>query len=744
MAWLPENSRHDLLAAIPADQWNAWADGASIDRPRPPQIYGCRINTDFADTSEVPNIIYKKGMQGQFLGLSEKGNAQIFIRGVTEGKGFNNRYVPAKFVDKGKRWSEDVNDWRLDVNIITLRFDARNWTSASLPDTTLLGKTVTRLISAFRDSPPPLLAEKLTSFLDKANITALSHNFIRGVKDAGLYDVLAKPNGNFSSQELVTAAKYRIDNDHPCDKAGIYVRFHKASPNVVGWEPNTTYCYVGKSTEFITRFKSHVHSQTVYGNLTRGSSSLRMIALCIIDVHADDGVFYLFEQLFVCLLQTYRDDVIGSGGRDITIDLLKFAQPAKHFTDIADEVFRMTGWRGGVRRASFQVARGVNCSSPLTEYGTKSDKMLFIRTDVDIKDGSTGVVTPMAFYRRSNPVMVKSHGVANKARNTVYHLKTFINKESSVITFSHATNSKKHPGNVPIVGQPYEFIIEVRKDGTPHPHAWARCPDVGRFENWRQANSFAVRIEWQDARDSGKWKFRYLQATHPYRRLDETEPGSLATYGSAIAFLQYLTHERPNHNHKWIPMVAGAARVLQANYNFMDQSITFTEPTERIPMLSGRIRSDDAIIADMKSAPCSLENVNAAFGDFHGKKTRRNRHMCDTCTLVLQMPTASTCFAGSTCTQVRDTKVCSTCVHFGRPCYSWSADLESESPRTRRATSALVKLPIAPTTHSALQGFSQILTLLASPEQVHDDASDCDDDDDDDDDEDEEEESEDE
>jgi hypothetical protein len=131
----------------------------------------------------------------------------------------------------------------------------------------------------------------------------------------------------------------------------------------------------------------------------------------------------------------------------------------------------MTDWRGGVRQASVQITSGVNCSSPLADYGTKSDRMLFIRTNVDIKDGSTGMVAPMAFYRRANRTIMKSYGKGKKTRNPVYRLRTFSPKDEVVIQFSPATVPKNIAGDVPIVRQPYDFVIEVRKDGTPHPHA---------------------------------------------------------------------------------------------------------------------------------------------------------------------------------------------------------------------------------------------------------------------------------
>ena len=36
-----------------------------------------------------------------------------------------------------------------------------------------------------------------------------------------------------------------------------------------------------------------------------------MISLCVLSATAEPGLFYLTEQLFVCLLQTYKPDLLS-------------------------------------------------------------------------------------------------------------------------------------------------------------------------------------------------------------------------------------------------------------------------------------------------------------------------------------------------------------------------------------------------------------------------------------------------
>jgi hypothetical protein len=70
-------------------------------------------------------------MQGQYLGQSDKGFAIIFIQGVTEGDGFRNRLVPRKYFEVGPLWQDDINKWRLNVQLVGTTFNSQAWTSTS-------------------------------------------------------------------------------------------------------------------------------------------------------------------------------------------------------------------------------------------------------------------------------------------------------------------------------------------------------------------------------------------------------------------------------------------------------------------------------------------------------------------------------------------------------------------------------------------------------------------------------------
>jgi hypothetical protein len=678
-------------------------------------------------------------MQGQLLGWNNKGSARVFIRGVTEGDGFTNRWVPQKFVDKGKPWHEDIADWQLNVHLPTYTFNTQDWTTTSLPDTSVLGTTVTRLITAFRQSPARFAPAKLTDFIDNANIAVLSRTIMQGIKDAGLYDILSQ-SAPFSAKDLVVAARYKIRDSSSSNKAGVYARFHDSTDKVKYWKAKSSYCYVGKTNDFGERHGQHQYTKTSYGDLTRNSSNLVMIALCILDADSEhEAMFFLVEQIYVCLLETYREGLLKAGIANT--DMLKYYQAAKYFTDISKEVFRLTGWQGGIGRGpnSFGIQYGANCSSPLLEYGTKFDKHLFIRTDADIKDEKTGSVVPMAFYRRANHVVVsKKEWSTTDPRAVPNHMvlaKKLYKPDKSVIQFGFSIGKKATAADIPLPGTSYELVIEVRKDGTSHPYAWARCSEIGRFENWNQANSFAVRIEWEYPANSGKWRSKYLQATNfIIAQLDKQVPGSLTTYAKAISFLQWLTGATPNHSHLWIPRLSGSARVLFSEFDCFNQTITFKEPTDPIPMLSGQVRPYNVIKTHMNQSRYKLEHVDGTFRVFPaGMKGPRTR--CDTCLIIGEYLSKGT-MPDTSCVQYQNSRGCTNCRALGRPCCSWTKNLratKTDTVRTADETSysntvqaALVSLPTTNIPDS-LQSYSQTLRKLESSEQIEEDGSDYED-----------------
>jgi hypothetical protein len=741
MPWIPDDVPPRLLGAVSAQQWMNWADGASTGtapHEQPTSVYACRINKN---VNSPDGITYRAGMQGQVLGMNQdKTSYKVFIEGVTEGDGFANRFVPKQYVDLGPPWKTDLEDWKLNIHLPATIVASQRWASSTAPDTTVLGRTVHRLITAFRDSPLEMAPAGLAEYLQKLNVTVITRTILAGIKAAGAYNVLNHSNG-FSAADLHNVAQ-KITSATSSNESGVYARFHVSSKTVAHWKSESSYAYVGKTNDFGSRFTSHKATKSAYGDLTRNSSSLKMIVLCKLSNAESSGSFFLVEQIFVCLLQTYREILLLNNTAIKDTDMLGHFQAARYFADVSQEVFRQTGWPGGVisRPAAFGIQYGANCSSPLLEFGSTYESSLFIRTDANIKDGSTGSIVPMAFYRRADhKVATRSKWSKNPGRgqhhDTAFvrvYAKHLYEPPRTMVTFGYSLTKTTDPREWPLAGTPYQLVFEVRKDGTAHPEAWARLCEIGRFENWNQANSLRVRIEWQHPQDSGKWLFRYLQAKVSITtQVDEKVPGSLTTYTKAISTIQWLTGNSPNHRYPWIPRLWGSARVLFADYDYMTQSITLKPPPNDIPMLSGRARPDDALIFDMRKAEYNLAYVNGTFGQF-GAGPATNRKKCDLCLMVGDGITGGKVLDKS-CVRYKDSSVCTNCRSIGHACCSWTRGLQSDpNPasqekdylRTEKVRAALFRLPLAGVPSG--QGFSQSLRALTSSEDsgINDDSDD--------------------
>jgi hypothetical protein len=168
-------------------------------------VYAFRIIANF---NEVPRgIRYRVGMQGQLSEIdTNKQLGKIFIRGVTEHNGCTHAWVPLRFIEKGKRWEADISKWRVKIQLPShYNFDRRGWDTASSPDTTVLGKTIARLITALHSSPPTSPPPKFSQYLEGHDTAVLGQNIVDSIKRSGLYEVLSSGR-SFSVGDLQNAS----------------------------------------------------------------------------------------------------------------------------------------------------------------------------------------------------------------------------------------------------------------------------------------------------------------------------------------------------------------------------------------------------------------------------------------------------------------------------------------------------------------------------------------------------------
>jgi hypothetical protein len=105
----------------------------------------------------------------------------------------------------------------------------------------------------------------------------------------------------FDGKALLNAARVKI-NHKSVNGVGVYGRFHTSNDNVQLWKVNSTYLYVGKTSDFGERFHGQKYNTSSYGEWTRNSKLFSMIAFCVLSNLESQSMLYMTEQVFVCLL----------------------------------------------------------------------------------------------------------------------------------------------------------------------------------------------------------------------------------------------------------------------------------------------------------------------------------------------------------------------------------------------------------------------------------------------------------
>jgi hypothetical protein len=394
---------------------------------------------------------------------------------------------------------------------------------------------------------------------------------------------------------------------------------------------------------------------------------------------------------------------------------------ASYCLRVSSEVFQQTGYVPALTRPTFGISEGANARSPIEEMESRRERMLFIRTDYLRPDHATGKSVEMAEFRRHTPRVANytDHPFLEGGKTIVSLLQVLLNSTSSTrptksTAALHTFNLSAPMGGAdgidyPAPGSNMQIVIEARLDGKAHENSWARLPQVGIFKNWGQANSFAVRVEWETEEGSCIWRYRYVQCTkYLHTMVEQNVPGSLLRYAKGIAIVHWIFGVPPDWDAAWIEKPAGCMRVLQAERNFMTQSVRFVKPTKPYNALSFA-RNPGSNIA------LQMEQLNVVQRQEDCKLKGNSRRInCDLCIFL------AGAVQGTSCTREgKDGRICTMCREWGLPFCSWSSYLQpydsmhitnSASGATgddmaiyRRVEAALWASPIAETTGLTLE-----------------------------------------
>jgi hypothetical protein len=579
-------------------------------------------------------------------------------------------------------------DWDFRVNLVESTVDISHLTVPA-PDTSILGRTITKLVEAFRTSPSPFMQPKIRGVLTKRDWTVQRFVtvIIQGTKDANIYDTLNRPN--FDVNQILNAAP-TIDERYPAGVGGVYFRYHVSGSDIPYWKSNTEYGYVGKTVNFKNRFGTHPYGLHKYSDLSRNSTTLIMCTLCVMEDEDYRELFLLVDQIFICLLQTYRADIMRpltgifptrtTSTVSTTNTVNKTRNPAKHaeamhiahyFDTVSEAVFSETGFHGGIKRALFGVSLGANHSSLYFGWSQKSEQILWIRQDTYRKYRERGQTVPMTVFRTAK---TKRAHFTKVVTADLYRHKNFTTKQETLYLNLPYNETLRDGTKCPREDAQYHVVFEVRTDGLAHPHHWSRLPDIGGFHNRQQARSLAVRVEWEHPPNPRKWRYRYVHSKNIYSLHSFDAPGTYKSYRTAIGLLQWLFDTNiDNSAPDWIPRIGRTAYVLQTSYDYFKQSIEITPqkpyPTKDL-MKDCRRRPLAAIIADYQQH--GFLNVNGEFAKLPNPPdpdSAKNRGFCNLCVLLGNAIRN----IGLSCDQVPGQRYCRPYLLYGRPVCSWSA-----------------------------------------------------------------------
>lgn len=589
-------------------------------------------------------------MQGRLLREGHTGgqpSALIDIAGVTHSRFYTARWVPRNVIEVGPPVKE-LKDWTIQISGLGTRFQNESkYQPSEPPDNTPFGKTVHAMINAIYHEQFPFISPVLYKDIDEFGGTdAISKAIIDGVKLAGLYDAFNVPDFNIS--QLKAAASCTLPTNRSHVLAGVYARWSKTRatmPESV-WTPNTTYLYVGHSKNMDSRHATHPYSTSSYGILNR-NADVRAFALCLLPEESHKIFLYLAEQVLMCMLQSFRKGVYSSSYDSKYVEMV---HQAKIMVSLSNQVFAITKWTGAQQRPSFCVGQGANLSLPVVEY-SQMRETLWVREDTHAAHPETGQTMPMAIFRRSTPITysVSGSSESGELRFFVFQFPVFR------LACSPVAQDK------PAIGQACQAIIEIRKDKLPHPRSFSRLADIPRFQNWDQARSVALRIEWEDLKQPGKWRTQYLSRSFTTLRNDNI-PASFEAYAKSIEILQCMLHNRPRQIPSWI-VQPRYANVVMAVYNYMDHTITFRAvgDQDRVPIKSCARLLTDQIETEMRNPKYQLRQVGQIPPE-RGTTTPR----CDVCKMLKSSDVKCT---------PNSNGVCSRCLSFGFPRCSWTPDV---------------------------------------------------------------------
>ncbi|KAF2018388.1 hypothetical protein BU24DRAFT_491356 [Aaosphaeria arxii CBS 175.79] len=605
--------------------------------------YACEVIKYYKDPKS--GIAFKVGTQGKIILLQEGKRpwARVGIPGVKDPV-----HIPKECLKGGSvPWN---TEWTTNMDTLapTVPTPMPNQDS----DSGLLSRSIDAFLRALAKCEAPFMTDVIKETLggeagtEIAGITSIMNS---GVHKAGLLEVLNRHD--FSFQAMLDNAAHTIDDNYPKGSGGIYFRRYRD-------HEGEHHAYVGKAQDFYEQYQKYKDKPTggYHDSLRSHPGTTDSVhVLCFLAGDNASPPFFVCEQVFICLLETYRPGILDGNTSTLSDrpDAEADVECASHLRQVYLAAATVSNWPGGTSRPTFGCKFGVE---------------------------GEGVI-PVANFRRTTPKTLHDVDKTKEGfRISVYEVQVhWTQMEETFNSFRFRPLVNQVDGiDAPRKNDTFQLVFEVRLDGKPHSRSWARLPHIGPFTNWNIANSWALRIEWRDPQ--GSWRSRYCQSDTP-QRIPDSSRGMIDTYANGVGIMHFLFGV-PLGPRAFITNL-GFARVKQVDYNHLLKIMSYRDQNAYPNDLGSYRIPDNIIMQEMRKPQYKLQGVNIAFGS---KSAARNRKTCDTCQLALAGAGTDKCVQKSG----TGYNVCTNCYDlYGRPCCSWTPS------KTTAVAQALVTQPQA-------------------------------------------------
>lgn len=575
-------------------------------------IYPYECIKDFvANMPSGPKTIIKVGDQGYVYRFRDAGNIRRLKVSINGQAGFH--YVTAACVKVGTIPAGQITIRSLDPSVAQIPVAAAASGQASLVERIFDG-----FLTAIRLQMLGSITESVAGQISTSSACEKMKRKILAGIPGPLLGLLNK--NSFKREDLWELAQDEDSYDEL--DAVVYARMYRKNGRYL--------FYIGESVQPERRMKEHQNAAKKGSNYhySRVKNYEQCKILKLAGLPYEEHTLKTGEQLFIMLFGNWPVEILQKKVTEVqtqpTLDvsdeerssqieelinlsvekkIFSHRADALAFSQISKPVHQQTGWNGISNHLGVEPC---NWSSPLNERSGSHEKLLWIKSTIP------GV---MLQFRRPALTLQEVQAGGSSVKVPLGNRWTI-----SLPPSLDPTNLK--------TGTNIFVVLELMLN-KHHPYQWARLPTIGPYEDWDDARSLGIRVEWPSP-NSG-WSFTYAQAAQPWQTV-RGFPSVLLPYQRASAVVAGLRRTIYRDAQPWRENVQ--YRIKDAAFNHPDQAIEFRDLVEAKELPAPALKDKELLrseLIDKYQFNVALPNTVEFLDKMQRKSKRRS---CDTCYLV--------------------------------------------------------------------------------------------------------------